>query len=422
MKILLISWAFSPGRGSEPGLGWNWAWYLSREHEIWALAHPEFRADVESWLIRRPNPSLHVVWLKGTDWDPTKGQAGVTWHYLRWLKRAEQVGRTLHAEHTFDLVHHVSLNTISAPVGWWKLGVPFVWGPVGGAQVCPTELLGLFGEARWLEWVRALRLRALRHYPPFRATVAKSAAILATNHETVRFLQSAGAGHVPLIWDNGVVDEVLPERPAPRPPSPVVRVLWASRFLKRKALPLALEAVASLQSTVPLKLVIAGGGDEADRWKAMAAALRLGDRVEFLGELGPDGMRDQFRKADVFLFTSVRDSCASVVREAMTYALPVVTLDIHGVGAYMPDAAGIKVAAGPRTATVRALASALDTLATDPVLRNTMGMEGWHYAATQVWSRRAEQMSALYRRLVSTPGRGAVADTGGHGVIADAAT
>jgi len=110
------------------------------------------------------------------------------------------------------------------------------------------------------------------------------------------------------------------------------------------------------------------------------------------------------------------------VLEAMTYALPVVTLDIHGVGAYMPQGAGIKVAAGSRAVTVRALASALDTLAADPELRNTMGMEGWHYAATQLWSRRAEQMSALYRGLVSTHGRGEVADIGGHGAIAGAAT
>ena len=46
--------------------------------------------------------------------------------------------------------------------------------------------------------------------------------MLATNRETVDFLQSAGARHVPLFWDSGVVDEVLPERPVPRPPSPVI--------------------------------------------------------------------------------------------------------------------------------------------------------------------------------------------------------
>ncbi len=411
MKVLLVSHAFSPDRGSEPGLGWNWAWYLSRDHEIWALVHPEFRADVDAWLAARPpNPNLHIVWLKATSWDPTKGQAGVQWHYLRWLRQAEQVGRSLHTAIHFDLVHHVSLNTISAPVGWWKLGIPFVWGPVGGAQRCPGDLLGLFEGGQWREWMRSLRLFALKRYPPFRATVARSAAVLASNRETIQFLESAGAANVPLFWDSGVVDDALPERPVDRPQPKIVRVLWASRFLRRKALPLALEAIALGGAEVPLKLVIAGGGAEADRWRTLASSLKLGERVEFLGELSSSRMRDEFRKADVFLFTSVRDSCASVVLEAMTYGLPVVTLNIHGVGAYMPDAAGIKVTAASRPATARALAAALDTLAADPALRNRMGSAGWQYSSTQLWSKRAEQMSHLYVRLASTHRRGSVAN------------
>ena len=241
-----------------------------------------------SWLLRRPNPNLHIVWLKATDWDPTKGQAGVAWHYLRWLKKAEAVGRTLHAEHNFDLVHHVSLNTIGVPVGWWKLGIPFVWGPVGGAQACPRQLLGLFGEARWLEWrARALRLRRCGTTRRSAPCVTKSAAVLAVNHETVRFLRRRAPVTSHCSGTAAWWTRCCPSVRARRAQSPVVRILWASRFLKRKALPLALEAVARLQSTVPLKLVIAGGGHEADRWKAMAASLRLGDRVEFLGELRP---------------------------------------------------------------------------------------------------------------------------------------
>jgi hypothetical protein len=54
----------------------------------------------------------------------------------------------------------------------------------------------------------------------------------------------------------------------------------------------------------------------------MAASLRPGDRVEFLGEPGPDGCA-AFRMADVFLHERPRQRSASVVLEAMTYALPV---------------------------------------------------------------------------------------------------
>ena len=244
---------------------------------------------------------------------------------------------------------------------------------MAGHRLARRHLLGLFKGARWLEWVRTARLRLLQFYPPFRAAVSSSAAILATNHETIRYLKSAGAGTVPLFWDSGVVDESLPDRPAVRAQASTVRILWASRFQKRKALPLALEAMTLDQGAVPLKLAIAGGGEEDRQWRALAASLGLGDRVEFLGELSPAAMQAEFDKADIFLFTSVRDSCASVVLEAMIHALPVVTLNIHGVGAYMPDTAGIKVAAESRSATVRALRRRSTCLPPMPCCDNAWG-------------------------------------------------
>jgi glycosyltransferase involved in cell wall biosynthesis len=417
MRVLLVSHAFGVGRGSEPGIGWNWATHLSKNHDIWVLAHPEFRREVERHLAERPSPRLSIIWLKATSWDPTNGQAGVSWHYLRWLKQAERLARSLHAKIAFDLVHHVSLATISAPPGLWKLGIPFVWGPVGGAQTCPAGLMGLFEGRQWWERLRPLRLRVLRNYPPFRTAVARSAVLLATNHETLAFLQSAGASDVSLFWDSGVPDEALQPGPVPREQPSTVRVLWAGRFQKRKALPLALEALVRTRGTVPLTLVIAGGGAEDRHWRELSESLGLHGAVEFLGELPPPQMHDEFRKADVFLFTSIRDSCATVVREAMTYGLPIIALNLHGVGAYMPDAAGVKIWATSRASTVSALSAALKRLAMDPELRHSMGKAGWTYAATQVWSTRAEQMSALYRRVAAARKYAALGDARPTGAI-----
>jgi len=400
MKVLQVCHAICPGRGSELGFSWNWATRLSREHDIWVLAHPEFRSEVEAHFAANPNPRLHFVWLKATAWNPRRGQRGVQWHYLRWLRQAQRVGRALHAEVGFDLIHHLSLSTISAPPAWWKLGVPFVWGPLGGAQVCPPALVELFGTHRWKEWLRPVRLALLRLYPPFRHAVTRSAVILATNLETREFLVAAGSRDVPLLWDSGVEDEGLPPRPVPRLQPTTVRILWASRFQRRKALPLALEAL-TLLGAAPVTLVVAGGGSEARRWHLLVQKMGLQDRVQFLGDLDPVRMQEEFRRADIFLFTSIRDSFGTVVLEAMTHGLPVVALDIHGVAARVPDGAAIKVPAQSRAATAAALADALHRLVADPELRYQLGVAAWDYAATQMWSRRASEMSDLYRRVHS---------------------
>ena len=407
MKILLACHAFAPGRGSEPGFGWNWAWSLSSDHEVWVLAHPEYRDEVDSYLAAHPNRQLHVVWLKATPWDPTKGMRGFHPHYFRWLRQAEHVGRTLHSENSFDLVHHISLGTISAPPTWWKLGIPFVWGPLGGAQNCPAQLRELFEGQQWREWVRLIRLRLLHHYPPFRSAVRNSAALLATNRETLQYLESAGGRNVPLFLDSGILDEALPEAPRLKEQPETVRILWASAFEKRKALPLALEALALSRGPVSMKLVVAGG-DETDHWIVKADSLGIGDRVELMGKLPPKQMHEEFRRADIFLFTSVRDSFGSVVLEAMSHGLPVVAVDLHGVGAFVPSDAAFKIPVGSRLSVAQGLAAALDRLAGDPNLRHAMGSAGWRFASTQLWSKRAAQMNSLYGRVTLSSAREAL--------------
>jgi glycosyltransferase involved in cell wall biosynthesis len=44
-------------------------------------------------------------------------------------------------------------------------------------------------------------------------------------------------------------------------------------------------------------------------------------------------MKRQYQEADLFLFTSLRDSSGQVLAEAMASGLPIVALDHQGVGA-----------------------------------------------------------------------------------------
>jgi glycosyltransferase involved in cell wall biosynthesis len=80
-----------------------------------------------------------------------------------------------------------------------------------------------------------------------------------------------------------------------------------------------------------------------------------------------------YRSADVFIFTSLRDSFGAQVLEAMGAGLPVVTLDHQGVGTFVPEKAAFKVPVKNPEETVAGLVEAIRTLMVSPELRAKMG-------------------------------------------------
>ena len=402
MKVLLIGHACNPNWGSEPAFTWNWAWHLSQKHQVWVLTHPWGRQQIESFLAQHPNPQLHFVWVKlpgRLAWDPARHTHVSSWRYILWQRAALRQARRLQEQIGFHIAHHVSWGTVSEPPPFWRLPVPFVWGPVGGGQVTPACLRSYLGRAAKAEWLREGRMRLISWRPALRKTVRRSAMILATNHETAQLLAGAGASRVTLFLDTGIAEEFLPDKIPQRPTRRVLTLLWAGRLQPRKCLPLALEALAQCKD-IAVRLVVAGKGAMQEEWKSLSHELRLGSRVEFLGQVEYQRMPELYRSADAFIFTSVRDAFGSQVLEAMASGLPIVALDHQGVRAFVPDFAGIKIpVSGPRE-TVSRLASAIHFLACSPKARIEMGRASWEFARSQTWSRRAELMSSWYEQIV----------------------
>jgi glycosyltransferase involved in cell wall biosynthesis len=401
LKILLVGHAFWPGEGSEPGLTWNWAWHLAQHHDTWVLAHPLHRETVEAAFLGHSGPAPHVVWVD-VPREPEQGERGIRVHYLRWQRAALAQARRLHVAKNFDIAHHVSWGTILAPPGLWRLGVPFVWGPIGGGQTAPLRFgrylgwRGTLGEAG-----RNVRRRLLPLLPPLRRTAANSAVVLATNRETMEILYRVGARRVELFLDNGVGSDQFIARQRIQRPGDQFELLWAGRLEARKALPLALEAMARVRD-LPVRLRIAGEGPLRAAYERQASRMGLTESVRFLGFVPRERLlSDLFASSDAFFFTSLQDSFGSVVIEAMATGLPVLTLDHQGVGAMIPEQAAIKVAVTSPASTVQSLAEAIRILARSPDLVRRMGDAARHYAVTESWNRRVIRMNALYKSCLN---------------------
>jgi glycosyltransferase involved in cell wall biosynthesis len=90
------------------------------------------------------------------------------------------------------------------------------------------------------------------------------------------------------------------------------------------------QAVALATATVPCKLLVAGDGPSASAMLEMAEQLGIADNVEMLGHVsGPDLARC-YEEADAFVLPSYREGFPTVLLEAMSAGLPIVTTALRG--------------------------------------------------------------------------------------------
>ncbi|MBC8085603.1 MAG: glycosyltransferase, partial [Hymenobacter sp.] len=119
MKILLSAYACDPAHGSEASHGFNWLWETaSLGHEVWCFTMPWGQQSLEKTLAERAaDPAaarIHLVFVPVPALATFlyRWQFGVYIHYLVWQYRAWRVARPLDQQVNFDLVHHVTYNSL----------------------------------------------------------------------------------------------------------------------------------------------------------------------------------------------------------------------------------------------------------------------------------------------------------------------
>ncbi len=404
MRVALVGHGCSPKRGSEPGVTWNWAAQLSRFHDVTLISFPENREDVEEELAQRPRERLKVEWVtldKRIDpWRTERGPRGIRAHYLMWQHPSFKRVRELNQRTPFDLVHHVSWASLHQPPLLWKLGLPFIWGPIGGGQIWPSKFFRYVTQGRMLEHIRSAVVHLPRWNPWVRSALRGAELVLASNGETADLIRTLGAKRVEYFADSGIHPSWL--HPTRRTGTAgKLNMLWAGQCEPRKGLPLALEAMA-VAPDPGIRLTCAGDGPCLEEWKQLANRLGLGDRVQFLGKVPWLQMAELFTSHDVFVFPSLRDSQGTVVLEAIARGLPLIALNHQGVANVLSDDAGIKVPVTDPQSTIRGLADAMRTLADHPSMREQMGERALSRAAEHLWEKRVLTMNQWYEEVVKS--------------------
>lgn len=177
-------------------------------------------------------------------------------------------------------------------------------------------------------------------------------------------------------------------------------VLYVGRLERLKGLDILLRALASLEDTDDARLLVAGGSPgsrELERLKRLASTLGVGDRVDFLGSVERGALPVYYSAADVCVLPSYYESFGLAALEAAACGRPVVASRVGGLPTVVLDGeTGYLIAwrcPGP-------FVERLEVLLENERLRRTMGTAARAHAETLTWEVSAEQLLALFNRLV----------------------
>jgi len=173
----------------------------------------------------------------------------------------------------------VTIAGFREPGYLWKLGIPFVWGPVGGTQNYPWRFLpraGVAGAIR--EGGRGLlNVLEFRFSPRVRAATRRAAAILAANSTARRDFENVHGRSTCIMPATGS-EAPADKTPPAAPPHASLRILWCGELGHHKALHLLIDALAGLPETVSYELRVVGSGPLERRWKRRAARAGIAAR------------------------------------------------------------------------------------------------------------------------------------------------
>lgn len=346
LRILYSAYACEPGKGSEPGVGWNWARRTAElGHEVWVLTRRNNQTAIEAAQAEKANLRFiyydlprRAMWWK-------RGSRGVHLYYLLWQWFAYLKVKEMNEMQRFDVVHHITFGVLRQPSFMGRLGIPFIVGPLGGGERAPLALRLHYSLRGWLvDALRDVANLVAKCDPLVRSMFSRADLILLKTPESLAWLPARYRHKAHCMLEIGI-DPIRANRSnaadgssrngpqeqgSPRG-SARLELLFVGRFLPLKGMGLGLRALGQLQrSGVRFHLTMIGHGSEMRRWHALADTLGIADQVSWVPWMTQEQLLKAYWQFDLMLFPSLHDSSGNVVLEALSRGLPVVCLGLGG--------------------------------------------------------------------------------------------
>lgn len=384
-------------------MGWNFVKCLSFYHELHILTESKFEQDIISYFSQNPDKkrNMHFYFITKERHKRLRKvyPPSYYWFYRQWQKRAYQKAIVLKNTIDFDVVHQLNMAGYREPGYLNQLNLPLVWGPIGGMDTIPWQLLpstGLYGLVFY-----GLRNLINLFQMHFKCRVKKFALrsnilIAATkdNHDKIKKIWGRNSTIIPevgLLHFENMREATWKEK--------ILKICWSGVHIPRKALNLLLHSVKKCNNVNNIEIHVIGSGRSTPGWKKLAKKLGL-DQVEWYGWVEKEKALSIMANCHLMCITSLSDLTSTVLLEGLSLGLPVIALDHCGFSNVINKECGIKIPLGSKDDVCTSFSKAIDLLFENENLRMELAKGARKRALDFKWEDKAITINRLYQDAI----------------------
>ena len=207
-------------------------------------------------------------------------------------------------------------------------------------------------------------------------------------------------GYFPAVYEYDI-DELMANKGYEENGERIPYILWAGRFLDWKHPELAVEVARFLKDkNIAFHMDIIGNGPQEENIRSLYEKYELADRVNLLGFMKPEEVREHMKKADILLFTSDRnEGWGAVANEAMNSGCAVIADHMIGAVPYLIED-GVNGCAYDDNSREELFSDVMDMI-NHPELRESIGRNAYD-TMVNVWNpanAAASLMELIYEKI-----------------------
>lgn len=375
-KVLFSAFSCLPDRGSEPGVGWNWAIQAAQniELDVTVLTRTKCRTKIEPAREKLGLNNLHFLYVPSS---ARLREKSIYFEYVAWQRAAYNYIKKNYGPDDFDCLWHITFGNVFLPIWIHKLPYKFVWGPMGGGEHVRPAFYKTFPFRSSLPHkVKYALIKTSKLNPIVQGPAKKASLILARTDETKALFRDAYQLKTQVTLETRMDESSIPLSCRSVMPFEDGRlhICYTGRLIALKNVDKLVSATASLlDEGAAITLHLVGEGPMQRELEKTFERHVVANSIIFHGHLARDEALKIVASCPVFAFPSLREGGSWSLMEAMILGRAIFCFDSSGMHEMVNQSSALLIPMTKPTDVEGQFKSAMRTLAGDSCLVASLG-------------------------------------------------